>query len=349
MRKQREKHLIQGEVPFPYSMLRKKNLKEYQFQLNNNLKPCETYPSIRPQINKCCNENAIEWMSEQMPKYGCKVVDPNMVIKSIKDPYSEVLNKTLHKVPRANIVNYCKDRMPVVENRQWEKRTPNTVDWETATPYDLMRLQNCKLYDFTECQVYPSIRPTQFKCNPKMTVHSLYNTIKDVNCEHTFNVEHGDPLEIWKQCPRKETLSFYGIATRIQRPEAVVFNKLISKCVKKAGEPMQKPLSGTPARPKTDRKPISPCGMVLNRHKLETTVSQMPTVLKMLNQQSLTNWSYCKKNGKPFIEAPLMSDPVPLKAAWRVNPKRRSTDSRSMFTVNPYAEFQRIAALITRE
>lgn len=322
MRKTRGKHLIQEEVPLPYSLLRMNNSKKCQFQLNNNLKLFETYPSIKPQINKCYHENATEWISEEMPRYGFKAIDENITIRSIKDPYSEVLKKAFYKVPRAKIVNYCKDRKPAEESGQWGKKMDNTVYWETATPYDLMRLQNCKVYDFTECEVYPSIRPTRFKCNPQMTAHSLYNTIEDVSCEHCFNREQEDSLEIWRQCPRKETLSFYGIASRIQKPEAILFNRLISKCVKKAGEPMQKRIAGSPAPPKTSRKalepPMSPCGMVLNRQNLETKVAQMPTVLKMLNQQSLTNWQYCsqnKKNSPPFIEDPIKSSPVPLKVA----------------------------------
>lgn len=335
MRKTRGKHLIQEEVPFPYSMLRMKNLKKCQFELNNNFKLYETYPSIRPQINKCYHENATEWMSEEMSKYGCKAIDQNITIGTIKDPYSEVLKKSFYKVPRPKIVNYCKERKPVGENRQWGKKMDNTVHWETATPYDLMRLQNCKVYDFTECEVYPSIRPTQFKCNPQMTAHSLYNTIEDVSCEHCFNREEEDSLEIWRQCPRKETLSFYGIASRIQKPEAIVFNRLISKCVKKAGEPMQKRIAGSPARPKTSRKPpeppMSPCGMVLNRQNLQTKVAQMPTVLKMLNTQSLTNWQYCsqnKKNDKPFIEDPLKSSPVPLKVAIGIESQSKEAKKR---------------------
>lgn len=322
MRGAQEKHLKQAEVPTPYRVMRMQNCKAFTIPLNSKFEPYETFPSIRPPIDKCFYEKTTKWMADTMKASGCKGNWPDVMLKSITNPYSEALRTTLQKVHNKKVDNYCKDRTPNRGNARWRRMQGRALDWTAITPYNLMRLQNSKSSQFTECEMYPSIRPPLFKCYPQLTADALYDVVEDVRPERPFDMEHDDILETWKRAPKKETLSFYGIASRIYRPEAVVFNQLLSKCVKKAGKQNRDKTTESPVCRKTTRKqrqPLeSPCGMLLNRKKLETKVSEMPTVLKKLNQQSTTNWTYCpvyKKSYEPFIEDTLKCSPVSLEAA----------------------------------
>lgn len=322
MRGAQEKHLKQAEVPTPYRVMRMQNCKAFTISLNSKSKSYESYPSIRPPIDKCFYEKTTMWMADTVKASGCKGISPDAILKSNKNPYTEALRTTLQKVNNKKVDNYCKDRTPNRANARRRKMQDRALDWSMITPYNLMRLENSKASQFSECETYPTIRPPLFKCCPQMTADALYDAVEDVRLERPFDMEHDDILEIWKRAPKKETLSFYGIASRIYKPEAVVFNQLLSECVKIAGKPNREITTESPVSRKTTKKqrqPLeSPCGMILNRTKLHMKVLQMPTVLKKLNQQSTTNWKYCpvhKKSYEPFIIDPLKFSPVSLEVA----------------------------------
>lgn len=322
MRGVQEKNVRQAEVPTPYRVMRMQNCKTFNIPRNSKLWHSETFPSIRPPINKCFYEKTTEMMANTMQNCGCSNILPDCMMTSFKSPISQAMHIDLQGVHYQKAYNPCNDPRPIRGNSQWRKIQDRTLDWNIITPYNLMRLENCKISNFTECEIYPSIRPAQFTCNRQMTEASLYDAIEDVKCERVFDIEQDDILETWKQCPKKETLSFYGITSRIYRPEAVIFNQLLAKCLKKAGIPEKKQITGSPVRRKTTNKSSLPaqypCGMVLNRQKLQTKVGQMPTVLKKLNEQSTINWKYCqvsKKSYEPFTDDPAKCRPVSLQAA----------------------------------
>lgn len=301
------KQMTQAQEPTPYRIIQKQNCKLYKFH------PKEIFPSIRPPMSKCCLEETTKWMSNTMKKCGCaEYVDPNWMVLN-KNPYAAAAEK-LTKVKFNNHDEFCKNRKPNEASPELRRKVDGRLDWNNITVYGLLRKENCKEYNFTDCEMYPSVRPTQFKCSPTKTANYLYGAIEDV-----FDIEPNDVLETWKQIPKEKSLRFYGVSSRRDDPVAIVFNRLISKCVEKAGKPKPKQTKNCPKQmiPKHLRK--APCGLILNRSELEKKVADMPTVVTKLDFQQTFRWRYsprCKKRRtEPFAKESSIGIPVPLEAA----------------------------------
>lgn len=304
-----------GQVPTPYRVMRVQNCKTYPYQSK------EGYPSIRPPISKCKHRKTTQWMSEAMEQVGCHKVDQDWIEESLENPYSKPLTTSLYKVPNQNFNSYCKNRKLYTKKTRNRKKPPH--DWNKLTPYDLVRLQNCKLYDFNECESYPSVRPPHFKCSAEMTANWLYDAAEDVGCEF-IDMDKADVLEIWKRSPRKKTLSFYGVGS-LKRPEVAAFNRVVTKCLKIANKPKPKQPSNIdsyPVRPVTALEPTLPPirlelptrprrssypRFVLNQTCLAEKVKNMPTVQKYTDSKSAIGWKYCRRCRSklpPFVDPP---------------------------------------------
>lgn len=301
------KQMTQAQEPTPYRIIRRQNCKLYKFH------PREIFPSVRPPVSKCSLAETTQWMSKTMKRSDCaEYVDPNWM-KLNRNPYDDAAEKLL-RVKFENHDDFSKYRKHSEASPQLRRKVDGRLDWNKITTYDLMRKENCKEFNFTDCEMYPSVRPTQFKCSPTRTAKYLYGAIEDV-----YDMEPYDVLETWKQIPKVRSLRFYGVSNRKDDPDAIVFNRLISKCVEKAGGPKPK-ITKKSQKHTIPKKPSKArCGLVLNRSELEKKVAEMPTVVTKLDYKQTFCWKYsprCKKRrAEPFAKDPPKGTPVPLEAA----------------------------------
>ncbi|XP_064538993.1 uncharacterized protein LOC135428816 [Drosophila montana] len=164
-----------------------------------------------------------------------------------------------------------------------------------------------------EWETYPSIRPAVSHCSGALTAQWLADAVRDSDCGRSFDMEQDDIVEVWKQSPNKDTLGYYGVGSHIHKPEAVVFNQLISECLKKVmPEPTKNKLQkGTTIPPKSDENVKEPSKKdVLNRPLLKSKVDRMPTVQEALDASKALTWLHCPRlleekypflKGKPHV------------------------------------------------
>ncbi|XP_060648205.1 uncharacterized protein LOC132785906 [Drosophila nasuta] len=168
------------------------------------------------------------------------------------------------------------------------------LDWSKITPCDLMRLQNCKAFDFKKRERYPSIKPPVSLCDPEWTAEWLANAVEDQGCRKLFNMENDDVVEIWKQSPQKDTLGFYGVGSDIQTPEAVQYNQVVSKCLRKVRASKLKNRNNVSNIYKFSQKPPKASrNLILNRCLLESKLAEMPKVQQNLHPSTALKWLHC--------------------------------------------------------
>ncbi|XP_030555892.1 uncharacterized protein LOC115759162 [Drosophila novamexicana] len=187
------------------------------------------------------------------------------------------------------------------------KQSQRILDSSHLTPYDLIR--NCKTFSYCEDESYPSIWPPITRCGSEFTSQWLSEAAEKNCCERPVNMEIDDIVEVWKQIPYKDTLSYYGIGADIPTPEAVVFNQAILKCLDEV-----KPEGAAVKIPKNAHIPVRPQkhetnawgALVLNRQLLSSKITQMPVVQRKLYPKDIGSWLHCRrptKPGYPFIES----------------------------------------------
>ncbi|XP_032591923.2 uncharacterized protein LOC6562111 [Drosophila grimshawi] len=199
-------------------------------------------------------------------------------------------------------------------DRQQEEPTQEFGDLEQyygqLTPYDVMRMQNCKSSRFVNRETYPSIRPPVSKCSLNQTKTWLADAVENIGCVRPFENMHNDYLlDAWKQSPNKETLSCYGLGS-----DAIVFNQVLLKCLNKVNGVERCKKSKSPK--KSEKKRAKPKGSyVLNRNVLKCTINKMPTVLSKTNPSKANTILYCPEPEDP--ENPFIEDEpiIPLQRA----------------------------------
>ncbi|EDW64232.2 uncharacterized protein [Drosophila virilis] len=190
------------------------------------------------------------------------------------------------------------------------------LDYSRLTPYDVLRMQNCKSARFVNRETYPSIRPPVSRCSNEQTKIWLADAVQYIGCERPFRSEKEDSiLEMWKHTPNKHTLSCYGLASDIYQPDAIIFNQALTKCLDKVNgvEPKCKKSKKTPKKPEKQPKPKG--AYVLNRSVLKCTINSMPTVMRKTNASSANTVLYCSEPADP--ENPFTEDEpfIPLQRA----------------------------------
>ncbi|XP_051858540.1 uncharacterized protein LOC127565184 [Drosophila albomicans] len=257
----------------PYDVIQMKNCKLFKFRKS------EMYPSIRPPVSQCDPDETAAWLSASMEANGLGGFDPKLLKKSVS---ADVLNSHLNRTQEQLYKTEGKPHM--------------VLDWSKITPCDLMRLQNCKAFDFKKRERYPSIKPPVSLCDPEWTAEWLANAVEDQGCRGLFNMENDDVVEIWKQSPQKETLGFYGVGSDIQTPEAVQYNQVVSKCLRKVRSSKLKnrnnvsniyTFSQKPPKAKASRN------LILNRCLLESKLAEMPKVQQNLHPSTALKWLHC--------------------------------------------------------
>lgn len=167
------------------------------------------------------------------------------------------------------------------------------------------------------------------------------------------SVQSNDILEVWKQCPNKHTLGFYGIGSDISKPDAVLFNRLITKCLNKAkGFKKEVPKKTTPVETKpypkyTLKLPVDPCNrLVLNCPMLAAKVKTLPTVQRNLS----SSFFHC--SGRKQKELPWMDDisknkgklkdvldVEKSKSKQKSSSRRKSKKSGQKFNVSEFSQY----------
>ncbi|XP_030555996.1 uncharacterized protein LOC115759237 [Drosophila novamexicana] len=161
-----------------------------------------------------------------------------------------------------------------------------------------------------EWETYPSIRPPVSRCSAALTAQWLADSMRDSDCGRPFDMEHDDIVEVWKQSPNKDTLGYYGIGPDIHKPEAVVFNQLISECLKRVMPEATKDKKATTIPPDDENVKKPNKKYVLNRLLLKSKVDRMPTVQEALDASKALTWLHCPRlleekypflKGKPHV------------------------------------------------
>lgn len=301
-----DEYVTQAREPSPYRILRKKNVKTYKFQLK------ETYPTIKPRKNICLKEDKTN-LDKGLKDCGCDMRNYHC-LKCDTNPYTVPRKKFVKLDP---LTDYCKNRKPIEGTPAWRKKANMKLDWNKMKPYDVLRMENCKEWDFTDCEMYHSVRPPQYKCSMEKTANVLYGAVEDSALERVFDMEEDDVVKIYKVIPKGKGLRFYGISSYKQSPDAIKFNRLISACLNKVSPPKPKI---KPVRPKPPPKQEKePCSMILNLPELAKMVAEMPTVVSRVDYKSTFCWKFrskrCSKHKPPFKKDLKKPKPVPLDAA----------------------------------
>ncbi|XP_062143215.1 uncharacterized protein LOC133850958 [Drosophila sulfurigaster albostrigata] len=274
----------------PYNVMRLQNCKSFKFRKG------EMYPNIRPPVSQCSPNHTFTLLSSTMEANGCGPIDPTLLEQTTDNPYAD----SMPKVPKKLIAppEYpCRDK-----GRRLHAQVLGDAEmaekWSKLTPRELIRMHNCKTHVYQKTETYQSIRPPVSRCSVGKTAEWLVDALEDNCCSRLFDMEQDDILDVWKQSPHKHTLSFYGVGPGIPPPEAVVFNKVISKCLDKVNTP--KPARETYTSPKLKQKLPSrktvPCGgLVLNQPLLAVKLSKMPNVKRKLNAKEALDYLYCSR------------------------------------------------------
>lgn len=163
---------------------------------------------------------------------------------------------------------------------------------------------------------------------PRKTAKSAerVSCAEDNNHGRFFNMESDDILEVWKQSPNKHTLGFYGISSELPKTEALLFNRLIAKCLNKANDfkelqerrtPTVKRLTEDPKAIKESEK-ISrePCNrLVLNTPLLAAKVFAMPTVQRNLKPNNALALLHSRKKNEQSFTSNAIQNKDMLKVA----------------------------------
>jgi len=95
------------------------------------------------------------------------------------------------------------------------------------------RRGKCQDYRFHLTETYPSIRPTEPRCDTHQdeAITRLGNSLVADGCGRPFDMVKDDVLLAWRHSPHKDTLGFYGVGSPTHQPESVVFNRVLADCL----------------------------------------------------------------------------------------------------------------------
>lgn len=159
---------------------------------------------------------------------------------------------------------------------------------------DLMRVLNCKSFEFEDCESYPQIKPPVSRCCVEEKVDR--NAVANKSCGSRFNMEEDDVLDVWKRSPKKESLSYYGVDSNKIKPEAIAYNEVVAKCLSRVNvQKQQVPKLAKKAEPDLPKKCRG--SNVLNQQLLMAKISQMPNMQKLLRPG---NAPYCFQRPYPM-------------------------------------------------
>lgn len=176
-------------------------------------------------------------------------------------------------------------------------RRGKELDYTQLTLYDVMRMENYKASRFLKEETYPNIRPPISKCSHEKSGELLSEAFVKLGSKKPFGKDkRHDIMEIWRQTPNKDSLSFYGMGSRTDRPEAVKYRKALSNSLdivngveRKSKKSKQKPTKVV--------KPPKPKGAyVLNRNTLHCAISQMPRILQKTRAQNANRILHCPED-----------------------------------------------------
>ncbi|XP_017857444.1 PREDICTED: uncharacterized protein LOC108610107 [Drosophila arizonae] len=165
---------------------------------------------------------------------------------------------------------------------------------QQLTPYEVIRRNNCKTFNFVKSESYPNIRPAVSKCDDAQTVDWLYNEAEDFGCGRYFDMEQDDVIEVWNKSLDKQNLSYYGVSSGQPEKEALQFQKALARAMRKATsvkKPTMNPGRLKPANltlPREDCRPF-----VLNRELLQEKIKGMPTVQRKINASEAFSVLHC--------------------------------------------------------
>lgn len=162
-----------------------------------------------------------------------------------------------------------------------------------APQYDRMRMLNCKSFEVQNYESYPQIRPPISRCYEKQTAEWLAKDMADKGCDRLADLDMNGAMKIWKDIPRKESLSYYGIESEKdkQKPEALEYKKVVSRCLLRVTEKKEQiPITKKKPQPRSTKKLQG--YNVLDRELLMNMVSEMPNIQNML---SPSNVPFCIK------------------------------------------------------
>lgn len=195
----------------------------------------ETYPSMRHSMDRCDHAKTAKLMFNGTNKFDYKL---NLGAKT----QTAVLHATQLKRDNRDNRDYGQYSKPT-------NRRPELVkDMQKSLGRNLDR-------------------PRQVKRNP---ASYLCDDLEDVATGRVFDMEQDNLVDAWKRIPRQHTLSFYGISSQKNQPEAIAFNRLVSTCLQRAAQPEQPKRSRY--RVKAKRKSAKILGnLVPNLDELATT------------------------------------------------------------------------------
>ncbi|XP_034474128.1 uncharacterized protein LOC117781472 [Drosophila innubila] len=321
MRRQQGEQQTQKSLPTPYDVMRLQNCKSFKFRRG------EMYPSIRPPISQCNPAQTIDLLSDTMEANGCGPIDATLLDQTKESPYADSMSNG-GKI-NSHVEFPCRDKKRKL-HEQVMGDPEMSEKWSKLTPYELIRMHNCKTYIYQNSETYPNIRPPINRCSVAKTAEALVDALEDNCCGRPFDMEQDDIMEVWKQSPHKNTLSFYGIGTGIPQPEAIVFNNVISQCLDKVNSP--KPMKEEipkPQKPKLPKKSQICKGLVLNCPLLAAKISKMPTVQRKLNAREALKYVHCPRSAKnsdmPFI------DDAPKVNAQKLVPKTKTSPKNKKY------------------
>lgn len=269
MRRQQESHFRNADQLTLPSAMQMANCKNFVFRRD------ELNSSTRPQVSKFKYTVPI-----------CGPVDLQVVHRlernrmEKKDKKTSNADKSNKKTRKSSL---SKKRKPFLDKR--------------STPREVKRMLNSKAATFQQWETYPSV--------PLTPVLKKVSVLNDSSVENRpgrpFDMDQDDIVEVWRRSPNKDTLGYYGVGTGTYRPEAIVFNQVIEKCLKKVKPPEVKGESEkTPAglsKPMTMHQ-----SFIVNREQMKSKVDKM-ACLKVIKAIS---WLHCPRSFEsvqPFFQS----------------------------------------------
>ncbi|XP_017086881.2 uncharacterized protein [Drosophila bipectinata] len=167
------------------------------------------------------------------------------------------------------------------------------------SPYEMMRQRNCKAAKFTRGEKYLNIRPPESKCNHEQSVAFVEEVVEEGRyCMGNAVVD--DALAMWDQAENKRALKYYGVGDPLYLPEAVSFNRVLSKSIKHASMKVKRKGPPPPPAPPHPPQPVPVCQpYILNREALKAELQKMPTVQRKLQPAAAFEMLYCNKAVDP--------------------------------------------------
>lgn len=147
---------------------------------------------------------------------------------------SELTDKRL-----SNAINHTSCRpvkLRIIKKKQQSrngekiKQLKRTLDCDKQPTKYMMRKLKCKTANFQQWQSYPNIILPKSAWASGLTAEGLD---KEDDRQMLFDMAQNDVIEVWRRIPNKDTLGYYGIGSDIHKPEAIYFNLVIAKCLKK--------------------------------------------------------------------------------------------------------------------